>query len=573
MPRKWRSAPRGERRALVDVGEDARDALDLADRARSPPRAREWHAASGCSPNSSPPPGSVHAPTSTSIAESRASRIRSSSRRRSRSCRGASGSARRTAARPPGRSAGRSAVTARAHGRSSAATNRGSRAREAGTRSPITRPIVSRTRPRAARRRAAWSKRAGRARNAWTTRLRTSFDRNRAVMARSYAVSAAASPSSARLTAAAARLADVSARCSPSPVKGSRNPAASPTSSQPRPARRSARTPSGDAPSIVSHLVGGRPVDGIVRRRRDRSEHGGDRRLRALPPQPLQPRAAEHDPDVDAAPGHRREPDIAAVEQDDPGVIAPLRSRIRDMEREADARGEPGGPGHAKRAGDNRPQPIGADDDGSPDRNASGQHHPPFLDGRDGLAEPNDDSRRRGQVDEQRVKRRPVEPDGRGDELAVVAVRQTERRPCRGLDPHRRDGSGDSRNVRLVETGLAEHVDGRRRREHAAGAPAIGGRPLEQDDPPPAPGEQRGRQRPRRPAPDDDRVDRHACTAAIATRCRTNPPTSPTVRRPALSTRPRSSSRLYARRTDSGASFRVSRFRVAPWLISQAPAQ
>ena len=48
-------------------------------RARSPRASSRMAAASGCSPKSTPPPGSVQAPTSTSIADSRASRIRPSS--------------------------------------------------------------------------------------------------------------------------------------------------------------------------------------------------------------------------------------------------------------------------------------------------------------------------------------------------------------------------------------------------------------------------------------------------------------------------------------------------------------
>ena len=55
------------------------------------------------------------------------------------------------------------------HGPRSPARNRGSRARDAGTRSPITRPIVARTAARLARRRAACSNSGGRPRNAWTS--------------------------------------------------------------------------------------------------------------------------------------------------------------------------------------------------------------------------------------------------------------------------------------------------------------------------------------------------------------------------------------------------------------------
>ena len=69
----------GGARLAVDVGEDPRDRPRSRRRGRSPPRARGSTAASGCSPNWIPPPGSVHAPTSTSIADSRARRIRPSS--------------------------------------------------------------------------------------------------------------------------------------------------------------------------------------------------------------------------------------------------------------------------------------------------------------------------------------------------------------------------------------------------------------------------------------------------------------------------------------------------------------
>ena len=66
----------------------------------------------------------------------------------------------------------------------------------------------------------------------------------------------------------AASSAETRARWMPSPVNGSRKPAASPTSSQPRPARRVTRCPSGQAPASSS-------VGGSRRQRAGSSSVGG----------------------------------------------------------------------------------------------------------------------------------------------------------------------------------------------------------------------------------------------------------------------------------------------------------
>ena len=101
-------------------------------------------------------------------------------------------------------------------------------------------------------RRAAYSNSAGRVRNAWTSHETASLARNRRVIARSYASKASRRPRARAPMAAAASSAETSARWSPSPVNGSRNPAASPTSSHRRPARRDTRWPTGHAPATLS---------------------------------------------------------------------------------------------------------------------------------------------------------------------------------------------------------------------------------------------------------------------------------------------------------------------------------
>ena len=130
------------------------------------------------------------------------------------------------------------------------ARKRGSRARPAGTRSPITRPIVARTSGRAAsRRRRTRTARAG------EERLDEPRDGvlRREPAAHRPVVGGGGPPGRARpgrrhRWPAAASSAETRARWRPSPVNGSRNPAASPTRNQPgppagRPGCRAGRRP------------------------------------------------------------------------------------------------------------------------------------------------------------------------------------------------------------------------------------------------------------------------------------------------------------------------------------------
>ena len=152
--------------------------------------------------------------------------------------------------------------------------------------------------------------------------------------------------------AAAARRAETSARWRPSPVNGSRNPAASPTTSQPGPARRATRQPSGLAPAIASvarparHASGSPPSGGTAARTRSAVVAAPSRRQVATPSI-----AGEHDADVDSAARHGRDPAVRAAGQDDhprvPGSIAGL---VREVPRQADPPAERRRPVDASRA-------------------------------------------------------------------------------------------------------------------------------------------------------------------------------------------------------------------------------
>ena len=93
--------------------------------------------------------------------------------------------------------------------------------------------------------------------------------------------------SSAARIAAAASSVETSARWRPSPVNGSRNPAASPTSNQPGPARRVTRRPSGAAPASGSQRSAVAPRGRIAVGRRDRGHDRVDDRAGALAGEPF----------------------------------------------------------------------------------------------------------------------------------------------------------------------------------------------------------------------------------------------------------------------------------------------
>ena len=135
--------------------------LDLARRSRSPPRARAGRRPPAARRTRGRRPAasrSSPAPTDGAMWHSRMRPALVDGQRRTRR---------------------RGSLDPRVMARAAAARKRGSSARPAGTRSPITRPIVARTSGRAASRRAAYSNRAGRPRNAWTSHETASLARNR----------------------------------------------------------------------------------------------------------------------------------------------------------------------------------------------------------------------------------------------------------------------------------------------------------------------------------------------------------------------------------------------------------
>ena len=192
------------------------------------------------------------------------------------------------------------------------------------------------------------------------------------------------------------------------------------------------------------------------------------------------------------------------------------------------------------------------------------------------------DAGRGREIEEHRIEPRPVEADRRRRPRAVVAVGQRERRTAGGVST-RIAGVGRA-TVAEHGRGQAERRqrdDRRRRAEHAAGVPVVRGL----------------RARAASTARARPRARSQAATAAPA-----GPPPTTTIARaiPARSRRRAGDGRdrvadgrtparrpdrakpgldqqrselrpVYARRTESGASWRVNRFRVKRWLISHAP--
>jgi len=114
----------------------------------------------------------------------------------------------------------------------------------------------------------------------------------------------------------------------------------------------------------LAPVPGGRVNVGIVlidRRWRRRLRRDG-----AIAPQPSAPPAIDqHDPDVDAAAGNRRETDVAAVEDDHPGVALTARVGfgLGDVEGQGRPTAERRTRDDAGIPGDDRTQTICADDD------------------------------------------------------------------------------------------------------------------------------------------------------------------------------------------------------------------
>ena len=311
----------------------------------------------GSSPNSRPPPGSV---------QRRARRSRGDPARAGRHRRP------RTRRRPRAGSAGRCRrpPAIAGHGPRSPARNRGSRARDAGTRSPITRPIVARMSSRSARCRAARSNSGGRARNDSTRRETRSLLANRSAHGALVGVErAGAGRRAGGVDRRRREPRGDEARWRPSPVNGSRNPAASPTTSQPGPARRATRLPRGLAPAIASVAAPVRHASGSPGSRRDRGQRPR-RAIAAAPvrrePPPPGP-AASTMPMLTRPPGTGAMPQYAAGEHDHPRVARPgRRSSSATCQRQPDPRGQRRRADDARGLRDDRPRPVGADDDRAP---------------------------------------------------------------------------------------------------------------------------------------------------------------------------------------------------------------
>ncbi len=163
--------------------------------------------------------------------------------------------------------------------------------------------------------------------------------------------------------AVAASSAETRARCRPSPVNGSRNPAASPASNQPGPGAAGHPMPDGPRPLDAVEGLPGAPGGRVVRRGRDRGDEPRGHGLRAVASDRRAPRRTEDDPDVDPPARDRRDADVPVADEPHPGVALRGAVRIGEVVREAEARREPGRPGDAGGSGHDRAQAVGADDD------------------------------------------------------------------------------------------------------------------------------------------------------------------------------------------------------------------
>ncbi len=198
------------------------------------------------------------------------------------------------------------------------------------------------------------------------------------------------------------------------------------------------------------------------------------------------PASPEHDADVHAPAGDRRDSDVAIVEHAHPGIVRAGRLRISEVVGQADAWPQARSSPDAGRRGDDRPQAIGADDDIRPEL-ARRPVVPPQLELADGRVVvrhgPAPLHLRAGPLCHRQqggIERRAIEADGR---LAagLRAVGQPKGRPTGCLDAHGRDRTRDGAEGRLIQAHPAQGDDCGGRREDAGGPP------------PPLPGPARGR--------------------------------------------------------------------------------
>ena len=254
-----------------------------------------------------------------------------------------------------------------AHGARSAARKRGSSARPAGTRSPITRPIVARTasrdrRPAGRRTRTA----PGAPGTPGPATTRASLARNRRAHRAVVGGEARRSPAAARRRDGRGRRARPrrARGAGPRPVNGSRNPAASPTSSQPGPgppARPGGRAARRRRPRRAAAPPARRPGRPRWRARTRRSDRATAARPVARQRRP--PRRPSTIPTFTRPPGTGRDPDVAVADDEHPRVATARRTvGSRDVVASPSAAGQARGPGHAGRRGHDRAQPVGADD-------------------------------------------------------------------------------------------------------------------------------------------------------------------------------------------------------------------
>ena len=339
---------------------------------------------------------------------------------------------------------------ARAHGARSAARKRGSRARSAGTRSPMTRPTVSRSSVRARQPAGGVLEQRGPAEEgldepAHPVLAEEPVAHRPLVVRRPPTDDPRACDRRPRPPARPRR---GPGGC-PRRVNGSRNPAASPTRNQPGPARRD--DPLADRRGARDRIAAGTgaPAAGVVGRSA-RSPPTISRLTRSAPSlaEAAPPARAEDDPDVHPTARDRGDPGVAVAQDDHPGVARRRAVRVVEVEREPDPPGERRPPTDAERPGDHGADPVGSHDDPGAQ----------WLDGRGGIVvrpaslddgrrpgtirrhdpghrDPGPDLRpgRRGQRQERRIEPLPVEPDRR--------VQRATRRRHRSAGTRRRAGS------------------------------------------------------------------------------------------------------------------------------------
>ncbi len=297
-----------------------------------------------------------------------------------------------------------------------------------------------------------------------------------------------------------------------------------------------------------------RPLGGRVRRASGREDLHRDQH-RAIGLDALGPRRAEDDSDVRPVAGDGREPHVPVPHDDHPGVRRGLLAGACDVE----------GDGRAPRirwttrdsgsASDHRPQPVGADDDGRSQLGTPpvriGEHQPRRLlvqlDPFHAHAEPHVGAGWTRILEQGAVEELAVEADRGIRERPRAVVGQSEGGAASRLDSDRRDRVRPRARAGppagRCDAGPRPPPARRRRRTaaNAIAAPARGARPGARERraarPSPLP-QDRLRPPRRRRVPGARRLSsgarrNHAGTAAIAQRCPASPMAAPIGRSPA----------------------------------------